>query len=334
MSEPEVPDALRDELRAAWHRYVDLTAPLRPALHGYCRRLTGNLWDAEDLVQDTLLRAFGALGSIHHQIQNPRAYLLRTATNLWIDTLRRREGEGRALAASAPAEPAAPAGAGARDAAAALLGQLSPQERAAVLLKEAFDMTLEEIAEILATSVGAVKAALHRGRDRLREAASGAPARRAAPSAELVDRFVTALRARDVAGMVGLMLAHGSVENVGCGVEYGPEPFGKPGSWFSAAAHGHAEWPPAFQPESQRIERALFEGEPVVLCFTTRRGREALEQVLRLEEHDGRIARLRGYAFCPETMREVGAALGLEVRTGLYRYPTPAPGEIYGQRQP
>ena len=44
-------------------------------------------------------------------------------------------------------------------------------------------------------------------------------------------------------------------------------------------------------------------------------------------------SRLRGYAFCPETMREVGAALGLEVRTGLYRYPTPAPGVFY-QPQP
>jgi hypothetical protein len=45
----ELPGALRDELRAAWHRYLDLVAPLRPALHGVCRRLTGNLWEAEDV---------------------------------------------------------------------------------------------------------------------------------------------------------------------------------------------------------------------------------------------------------------------------------------------
>ena len=101
MGDVELPDALRDELRGAWHRYVDLLAPLRPALYGYCRRLTGNVWDAEDLVQDALLRAFATLGSIHHQIRNPRAYLLRTATNLWIDTLRRRDAE--AAAAISPA---------------------------------------------------------------------------------------------------------------------------------------------------------------------------------------------------------------------------------------
>src|SRR5260370_21956080 len=100
MGDLELPDGLRDELRGAWHRYIDRLAPLRPALHGYCRRLSGNLWDAEDLVQDTLLRAFRTLGSVHARIENPRAYLLRTATNLWIDTVRRRGSE-----ATAPAEP-------------------------------------------------------------------------------------------------------------------------------------------------------------------------------------------------------------------------------------
>jgi RNA polymerase sigma-70 factor (ECF subfamily) len=98
MADFELPDGLRDDLRAAWHRYIDLLAPLRPALHGYCRRLTGNLWDAEDLVQDTLLRSFATLGSMFGQVGNPRAYLLRTATNLWIDTVRRRASETTALA--------------------------------------------------------------------------------------------------------------------------------------------------------------------------------------------------------------------------------------------
>jgi RNA polymerase sigma-70 factor, ECF subfamily len=50
MVELETPDALPDTLRTAWHHYVDMLVPLRPALHRYCRRLTGNVWDAEDLV--------------------------------------------------------------------------------------------------------------------------------------------------------------------------------------------------------------------------------------------------------------------------------------------
>jgi hypothetical protein len=77
------------------------------------------------------------------------------------------------------------------------------------------------------------------------------------------------------------------------------------------------------------MERAIVAGEPVALGFTTRKGKEALEQVMRFDEQDGRIARLRGYAFCPQTIQEIGDELGLKVRTGLYRYPTPAPGEFF-----
>ena len=329
MGELEVPDALRDELRGAWHRYIDLLVPLRPALHGYCRRLTGNLWDAEDLVQDTLLRAFGTLGHIHQQIRNPRAYLLRTATNLWIDTVRRRGTEAAALAREAlpGAGDVAPAGA-VRDAGATLLQLLAPQERAAVVLKDAFEMSLEEIAEVLATTPGAVKAALHRGRTRLRELEEDATSRRPVPSSALVDRFVAAFNASKLPELVALMLDDGSVENVGCSVEFGPD-FERPGGWFTKAVYGHPEWPAEFQYESSRLERALYQDEPLMLGLVMRRGREALEQVLRLEECDGRIARLRGYAFCPETMREIGAALGLHVRTGLYRYPTREPGKVW-----
>ncbi len=330
MGDLELPDSLRDELRGAWHRYIDLLAPLRPALHGYCQRLSGNLWDAEDLVQETLLRAFGTLGSVHARIENPRAYLLRTATNLWIDTMRRRGSEATALA-EPPSPPASETDAAdtMRDAGTVLLQRLAPQERAAIVLKELFDYRLEEIAEVLTTTVGAVKAALHRGRDRLREPEGAAASRRPVPSVALVDRFVAAYTASDLPALLALMLDGGSVENVGCSIEVGREQFTRPDGWFHHFVHGHPEWPVEFKYESPRLERADFAGEPVALGFCTRRGREAMEQVLRLVEDDGRIARIRGYAFCPEVIREVGAALGFRVRTGLYRYPTPAPGKTY-----
>lgn len=330
-SKAELPDALRDELRSAWHRYVDLVAPLRPALHAVCRRLAGNVFEAEDLVQDTLLRGFATLGQIHHGIENPRGYLLRTATHLWIDGLRRRSAESRALA-QADEPPAATAPGAVRDAGERLLQRLSPQERAAVVLKDAFDMSLEEIADVLRTTVGAVKAALHRGRCRLDEPEGGAASQRPRPSVALVDRLITLYAAADVAGLVALMLDGGSVENVGCGLEFGRENFPSKAGWFHHAVFGHPEWPAELQYSSSRLERAELDGEPIVLGFTTRRGREALEQVLRIDEEGGRIARLRGYAFCPETMREVGDQLGLRVRTGLYRYPTAAPGVVYAER--
>ena len=75
-----------------------------------------------------------------------------------------------------------------------------------------------------------------------------------------------------------------------------------------------------------RASIAEVEGEPVVLVFRTRGGSEALELVLRLAEEDGRVSRILCYGFTPETVRAVGEALDLPVRTGLYRYPTREPG--------
>ncbi len=323
----DIGDDFRNELRASWHRFVDLTAPIRPALHAYCRRLTGDLWDTEDLVQDTLLKAFGTLGHIHHAVRNPRAYLLRVATNLWIDRMHERRREVRVEEPHGDKALVDPDPLIVRDAGTALLQRLSPQERAAVVLKDLFDASLEESAKVLGTTTGAVKAALHRGRQRL--LADEAPRHRAVPSVQLVDRFIAAFHAADIDALLALMLDDGTAENVGCGLEFGHDGHRDETSWFNGAVLGHATWPKEYQFESRRLERRELDGEWLILGMVTRHGREALEQVIRLDEHDGRIARLRGYAFCPETMREVGERLGLRVRAGLYRYPTRSPGVSY-----
>ena len=68
---------VRGDVREPWRRYLDSLMPLRPSLHRYCRRLTGNVWDGEDLVQDALVRVFSLLGKVADNIDNPRAYIRR-----------------------------------------------------------------------------------------------------------------------------------------------------------------------------------------------------------------------------------------------------------------
>lgn len=64
MAHPDAKEtgALRQELEASWHRFLDLYEPLRPELYRYCRHLTRSPWDADDLVQDALFRSFAKLG--------------------------------------------------------------------------------------------------------------------------------------------------------------------------------------------------------------------------------------------------------------------------------
>ncbi len=188
----ELSQDFAEEVRRAWHRFLQRTEPFRPDLYRFCRSLTGSVWDAEDLVQDTLLRAFAKLGEFANPIDNPKAYLFRIASNLWIDHFRRLE--------PTPYEPRANSGPDqsteVRDAARQLIQLLPPQERAAVVLKDVFDFRLDEIASILQPTVGAIKAALHRGREKLAAPRTNRVAAHA--SEALLDQFIDAFNARDL----------------------------------------------------------------------------------------------------------------------------------------
>ena len=315
------PFSVQAQVRAPWRQYLDSLAPLRPGLHRYCSRLTGNVWDGEDLAQDTLMRVFSLLGKIDADLENPRGYLIRTATNLWIDRTRRRRLErefvaGERAGAASSSYPHDPARATeVREAASELLVRLAPQERAAVLLKEVFDLSLEETASILKTSVGAVKSALHRGRGRLTAADRDTPIVGPAPSRELVERFVKALGAKDIDGLRALCSADLSVELVG-GAE--AESFERNKMFFQ---HAHMVIPQLGFGENPHWETIVYDGEPMALGYRTLGGVEGINEVHRLEEVEGRIARIRCYCFCPDTLRLLGEHLGIKALDRRYRSP-------------
>jgi RNA polymerase sigma-70 factor, ECF subfamily len=284
---------------------------VRPRLHACCLRLTGSIFDAEDLVQDSLIRAFGAIGQGElaggpGPTQNVRAYLSRIATNIWIDAQRRAKREDAATAlmtTEAARDPAVITPA----AGAALFQRAAPQERAAVVLKDVFDFSLEEIATILSTSPGAVKSALARGRGKLAEKRSQAPAVRGTPaSTELVDRFCAAFNARDVKALTALLTEDVAYEARGVGGERGRDAI-----WIAVNM--------ARPRDEVTFERHLIEGQPVsVGVHTTASGRRFVAGVSRFEEADGRIARHTGYFFCPETLALVAEALGIEAANHGY----------------
>ena len=73
MAAPDPEHALSHTVQESWHRFLDVYEPLRPELYRYCRYLTRSPWDAEDLVQDTLARAFVTLGRLFGRRRRIRA---------------------------------------------------------------------------------------------------------------------------------------------------------------------------------------------------------------------------------------------------------------------
>ena len=153
-----------------------LAGELRPDLHRYCARLLGSVIDGEDVVQDTLIRAFVALQDLEEAPQL-RPWLFRIAHNRALDLLRSREVRLAepidAVADVADSTQADPLEMLMRkDAvktAVSRFVELPTLQRSVVILKDVLDESLIEIAALLDLTVDAVKGHLARGRARLRE---------------------------------------------------------------------------------------------------------------------------------------------------------------------
>jgi RNA polymerase sigma-70 factor, ECF subfamily len=149
--------------------FLGTITQLRPALHRYCARMTGSVMDGEDVVQEALFEAYRKLDKFDES-RPLKPWLFGIAHNRCIDFIRRRGARDEAEATAAfpetilPTEPSSP---GIGYALEHLVLTLPPKERACVLLKDIFDYTLEEIAEMVDSTIGGVKAALNRARTKL-----------------------------------------------------------------------------------------------------------------------------------------------------------------------
>ncbi|MET0388100.1 MAG: RNA polymerase sigma factor [Polyangiales bacterium] len=315
--------ALSGVVKGQWHAFLEVYEPLRPELYRYCRYLTRSPWDAEDLVQDTLARTFATLGSLYQPPPNPRAWMFRVASNLWIDRLRRaRDVLGIEHEPVAPdAEPVD------RGAARTLIGSLSPQERVAVVLKDVFSLSLEDIAETLSTSTGAIKAALHRGRGKLQAPPSAAVTPVSAP---LLDAFCDAFNARDLARVTALLLDNAVIDVMGAATEYGPDAGLDPDTgslvgFLSPIAGDQrggvdARYLQGYIPVPPRAEVHSYRGEPIVLFFYAHADGEAVRALARYEAEHDHITRLRYYFFTQDLLAEVCRELNLPFRENGYRF--------------
>jgi RNA polymerase sigma-70 factor, ECF subfamily len=156
---------------ARYRAFLETITQLRPSLHRYCARMTGSIMDGEDVVQEALFEAYRKLDKFDES-RPLKPWLFRIAHNRCIDFLRARGVRVEAETAAATpdrVEAVEPPVLGIGPALESLVINLPPKERACVLLKDVFDYSLEEIAELVDSTVGGVKAALNRGRAKLAE---------------------------------------------------------------------------------------------------------------------------------------------------------------------
>jgi RNA polymerase sigma-70 factor (ECF subfamily) len=315
-------------VRRSWHHFLETFDALRSELYRYCRYLTHSPWDAEDLVQDTLARAFVTLGQSGAAPPNPRAWLFRVASNLWIDEIRRR----RELPADSPVtdgEISAPALRATREAAGTLLVRLSPQERAAVVLKDVFDFSLEETAEALSSTVGGIKTALHRGRGKLVD--EDLPPSQAAPAPGALDAFIAAFNAGDLDRLTALLLDSAVVQVVGATTQYGPEAARRTvltGMLFGvrrlAAADPTTAVDPGFArgvlPDLPRLEARWHRGRWVLVHWYRHTDGEFVRAFTMLELAGDRVVHLQNYFFNAEFLVDLGGELDVPVRINGRRW--------------
>jgi RNA polymerase sigma-70 factor (ECF subfamily) len=182
----------------------------RGRLFGLAYRMVGSRADAEDIVQEAYVRWHEAN---QEPIQNPEAWLITTTSRLAIDRLRRLKTEREAYVGPWLPEPIVShvpppdqhvdLDADLSIAFLTLLERLAPEERAAFLLHEVFDVGYEAIASVLGRSEAACRQIVHRARDRVRGDRKRFNATESAKT-HLLQKFTAALDASDEQALLAL----------------------------------------------------------------------------------------------------------------------------------
>ncbi|MDX2139785.1 MAG: sigma-70 family RNA polymerase sigma factor [Chloroflexota bacterium] len=223
-------DALTDLDQQSFEALVEQH---RHELHMHCYRMVGSLHDAEDMVQETFLKAWRGRMTYEGRA-SLRAWLYKIATNTCLDALRKQprrfvpmtlEDDARALDLPIPASVMEPIWLQpypdyaldtiseesvirqehTRLAFIVALQVLPPRQRAVLILRDVLEWQASEVATLLDMSVAAVKSALHRARATLAERAGDDTHMDANGDAALLERYVRAWESADIDGLVRLL---------------------------------------------------------------------------------------------------------------------------------
>lgn len=283
--------------RAEFEALVD---GIRPELHRYCARMIGSAIDAEDVVQDALAKAYYALPTT--TVANMRAWLFRIAHNKAIDYLRRASQQVLEQLDEYPqlAEPDQPLAQQELVAIAlSVFLKLAPKQRSCVILKDVMGYSLAEISELLDATVPEIKAALHRGRARLRELSASVTAdahtsldeRERTLLAHYIDRF----NAHDFDAIRAMLADEVRLDLVGRLQRRG---LAEVGEYF----HRYAER------DDWALALGMVEQRPAILVYDRAMAQGQPAYFMLLEWDADRVAFIRDYRYVRYVMQGADAA--------------------------
>jgi len=271
--------------------FPQLMSQLRARLHRYCARMTGSMLDGEDVVQETLIKANESYDA--QAVQNVEGWLFRIAHNAAMDFLRRRSREQAVFTdEDVEAMVDTQAEADRRHVATAALRtfmRLPPAQRSTVILVDVLGYALDEAADVMGTTMPAVKAALHRGRTRLRELSQQPDDAAPPPSLSAADQALLAayaerFNARDFDGLREML-----GQDVRLDLVARRKPMqARGGEYFTnyAKTHGLVMTP------------MNVEGHPALWVNTEAdEGLDAPGYVVVLEWKDGKVSRIRDFRY-------------------------------------
>jgi RNA polymerase sigma-70 factor, ECF subfamily len=276
-------------VEARYLAFLETVSTLRPSLHRYCARMTGSIMDGEDVVQEALIEAYRKLDK-YDESRPLKPWLFRIAHNRSIDFLRRRGVRDEAEAAVAVPEAVSagePATLGIGKAVEHLVVSLPPKERACILLKDVFDYSLEEIAELVDSTVGGVKAALNRGRTKLASSPASSPSVRSANPelAQIMQLYVDRFNRRDWDGVRELISADARL-NV---LDRFTGKFADAPYFFN-----YDRWPWPW-----KLELGEVDGEPVLVVLQRGTDTWTSYSVVRMKVIGREIEQIVDYIHCP-----------------------------------
>jgi RNA polymerase sigma-70 factor (ECF subfamily) len=297
-----------------WGRFIEIISPYRSGLWNYCRKLTGSPWDAEDLLQDTLLKSFASLSALSHRQQalTAKSFLFRVATNHWIDQCRRMKIKmddnvdehqlGVQMNDSLEVN----------EALMMLARHLTPKQAVVFILMESFEFTAKETAELIATTETAVNAILYRARGNLIKVQSSLRKEDStirkqeegkAVLSEAFKIFLDAFNRKDYKGLARLLIDEATFSFVSMGsTEYGKDTITKKslnpnkGTKLSKDLFVYAD--------------TLWEQPAIIILLNTEHG-QMLNNINTLEWENDKIVRWKDYSFCRDFMQTAANELGL-----------------------